>query len=202
MSLFKVHPAGMTPGIPYFSPQIICLIRQLRESFWLSFRNIALALVLLATSLVAGCKEPTVGVGISGIDHLPEHLSVQQFYVDGYSAFQAGDGGSVVCCAVLPRRWRPDLTVEIRDCDWMQHVRRVPVDRYQEPGRLWVHFLKDGAVRVVSSGVGPGNPDYPGPHDSIPSKEPWHKYPWDERCDARYKGDAPRIVEDEKGPRA
>ena len=193
MSVFQLHPAGPTPSIPYLSLQTIC-------------RRSGMVVALLATSLVAGCEEPTTGVGITGIDHLPEYMSVSQFYVDGYSAFQAGTGASTVCCASLPSRWRPNLSAEVRwhvtnwrDCDWTLHVRRVPVERYDEPGRLWVHFMADGAVRVISSGPGPGNSAYPGPHDPIPSKDPWDKYPWDERCNARFKGDEPRLVEDSEG---
>jgi hypothetical protein len=169
-------------------------------------RYVALAVLLLGPLVLAGCEEQTTGMPITGMDHLPDHLSVSQFYVDGYSAFQAGGGGSTVCCASLPSRWRPDLTVEIRwhitnwrDCDWVQHTRRVRVERYDEPGRLWVHFMKDGKVRAISSGIGPGNPSYPGPQDSIPSKEPWDDYPWDDRCNARFKGDAPRVVRNSEG---
>src|SRR5690349_3337058 len=172
-------------------------------------RSVALALLLTVTALLAGCKEPTTGVGITGIDHLPEDMSVQRFYVDGYDASRAGGGGRMVCCASLPNRWRPDLTVEIRwnvtnwrDCDWTEHVRQVQVERYEEPGRLWVHFMANGAVRVISSGIGPGNPGYPGPHDQIPSNDPWDKYQWGPRCHALFKGDAPRIVEDLKGARS
>lgn len=171
-------------------------------------RCAAFALVLLATSLVAGCEEPTIGVPITGIDHLPEHMSVQRFYVDGYDASRAGAGGRTVCCALLPRRWRPDLAVEIRwnvtnwrDCDWMQHVRRVPVERYEEVGSLYVHFLADGNVRAVSSNYWPEASRYPGPHDRIPSKEPWRTYGWDDRCNAIYKGEAPRLIEDSRKSR-
>ena len=155
-------------------------------------RGSALTLVLLAMSLVAGCEEQTAGVGITGIDHLPDHLSVQDFYVDGYSAFRAGGSGGAVCCALLPKRWRPDLTVEIRwnvtnwrDCEGNDYVRRVLVEPYSEPGRLWVHFLRNGEVRAISSGIGPRNPDYPGPHDPIPSKRPWNIYPLDATCEAK-----------------
>lgn len=158
----------------------------------ITLRFVATFPVLLAASLVAGCEERTAGVAITGIDHLPEHLSVQDFYVDGYSAFQAGTGGSTVCCAVLPKRWRPDLTVEIRwnvtnwrDCEGNDYVRRVPVERYDQVGALYVHFLADGNVRVVSSNCWPEASRYPGPHDPVPSKRPWNIYPLDAICKAK-----------------
>ena len=149
------------------------------------------AAMLLALAL-AGCdigkaKEDMVPTSLTGIDHLADHLSVQNFWVNRTSGFQAGKGGRVVCCVNLPRKWRPDLTVVVgwekvnwRDCGWESYERRVPVERYDKVGRLYVHFLSDGAVRAISSGIGPGiygpNPGYPGPQDAIPDKRPWHVY--------------------------
>src|SRR5690606_32452553 len=74
--------------------------------------SIAVAMLVL---LVGACeaqtpstpKESMTGVGITGIDHLADYLSVQEFSVNGYKAGQAGKGGSTVCCAMLPVRWRP-----------------------------------------------------------------------------------------------
>lgn len=145
-------------------------------------------LVLLA----AGCdartpKEDMIGVGITGIDHLADHLSIQNFWVDGYNAAQAGKGGRTVCCASLPAHWRPGLTVQVRwgvtnwrDKTYSMHEATVPVEKYDEVGKLYVHFLKDGSVRVVSSnyGVPVDHPDNKHPvKDPIPPKEPWAKYP-------------------------
>ncbi|MGV5311693.1 DUF3304 domain-containing protein [Pseudomonas aeruginosa] len=159
--------------------------------------------------LLAGCdagqaKQDTVPAPLTGIDHLPDHLSVQNFWVNGTSGFQAGTGGRVVCCVSLPRQWHPGLTVVVgwnvtnwRDCDWENRERRVPVERYDEVGRVRVHFLADGNVRVISSSVGPGiyqlNEDYPGPHDAIPNKNPWHVYgPQSAHCPPQ---DSPTVME-------
>ncbi len=133
-------------------------------------------------------SDATIGVGITGIDNLPEdYLSVQDFSVNGYNGAQAGKGGRTVCCAILPRKWRPGLTVKVhwnvtnwRDRTGAEFDAVVPVERYEEVGHLWVHFLPGGKARAVSSArLGPNNPDYPGPHDPIPNKEPWDKYPLD-----------------------
>ena len=48
----------------------------------------------------------------------------------------------------------------------------VPVDRFTEPGNVYVHFLADGTVRVVVTNYYPWSPHYPGPHDPIPQKHP------------------------------
>src|SRR5690606_28051864 len=46
--------------------------------------------------LAGGCQAPreeSAGVGITGIDHLADHLSVQDSSVAGYGGAQAGKGG-------------------------------------------------------------------------------------------------------------
>ena len=159
-----------------------------------------LTMTLLVLLGLAGCdavqtKEAIVPTSLSGIDHLPDHLSVQNFWVNGASGHQAGTGARIVCCAKLPRKWRPDLTVLVswnvtnwRDCGWEHRERRVPVDRYEQVGRLFIHFLSDGSVRAVSSNVSPGlgHAEYLGPRDAIPHKKPWHTYGhYGERCPSR-----------------
>ncbi|NBA97760.1 DUF3304 domain-containing protein [Pseudomonas sp. R5(2019)] len=131
-----------------------------------------------------------MGVGLTGIDHLPDHLSVQRFSVDGSGGGPAGGGGSLACCGRLPRKWQPDLTVKVRwnvtnwrDCKGEEHEAVVPVEPYDEIGRLYVHFFSDGSVRAVSSALAtPLSPDYKGPHDRIPQKYPWQIYDLDSTC--------------------
>lgn len=164
-----------------------------------------IALLLLLASCDAGQpKQSMVPTSLTGIDHLADHLSVQNFWVNGASGHQAGTGGRVVCCVNLPRQWRADLTVVVewnttnwRDCGWESRERRVPVERYEQVGALHVHFLSNGNVRVISSDIGPGiyqpNEDYPGPHDPIPNKSPWHVYASEhDRCPGQ---DNPTVME-------
>lgn len=165
-------------------------------------RSVATIALLLIVSVVGGCqaqppappKEPMIGVAITGIDHLADHLSVQDFSVAGYGAGSAGGGGGAVCCAMLPAEWRSDLKVTVewveqnwRDCSYRLRQKDVIVERYVEAGRLWVHFLSNDSIRVVVSNPGPGNPEYPGPHDQVPLKTPWHDYPADEHCNRQWK---------------
>lgn len=152
----------------------------------------ALLLAFTLTACAADSSKEGIGVGITGLDHLDDHLSVQDFWVNGYNAAQAGKGGRTVCCAILPRQWQKGMSVQIRweiadwkNGRWTCHVRDVQVEPYEEIGQLWVHFLKDGSVRAVSSIEGPRSPTYPGPHDAIPQKHPWKNYPppkADETC--------------------
>ena len=140
-------------------------------------------LVALGFALMAAFSS-TANASMSGIDHLPDNLSVTDFWVNGTGGFQAGKGGSSTPGPALPEKWHPGLTVhvvwDVRDWEHDKgttHEADVPVDPYTEDGDLWVHFLANGTVRVVVSNMGPRSPIYPGPHDPIPQKEPWDMYP-------------------------
>ena len=155
--------------------------RQLNRLGWLAMPLLALAVAACA----ADTSKEGIGVGITGLDHLDDHLSVQNFWVQKHWGGRAGGGGSTACCAILPRKWQSGMKVHVewnvtnwRDRNSQTFERDVPVEPYDEVGQLWVHFLKDGGVRVVSSNYAPEAKDYPGPHDVIPSKHPWAVYPW------------------------
>jgi hypothetical protein len=78
--------------------------------------------------------------------------------------------------------WRPGLSVELRWAvgDWSKEIRaetdagnykritsegvykaQVPVERYEIPAHVYVHFYAGGKARVVSSEVGTGNRHHP-----------------------------------------
>jgi hypothetical protein len=142
-----------------------------------------LALTLTACQAVSPKPELT-GVGMTGIDHLADHLSVQDYWVDGHAGFQAGKGGSNVCCARVPKVWFPGAQVEVRwevanwkKGTWRCYRRMVPLDRFDELGHLYVHFMPDGQVRALLSNNAPWGNAYPGPRTPIPKKEPWSVYP-------------------------
>jgi hypothetical protein len=125
------------------------------------------------------------GVGITGIDHLANHLSVQNFWVNGYNAAQAGKGGRTVCCVIVPRKWQPGTKVHIKwnVTNWRERTSQsyesdVELDRYEEVGKLYVHFLANGQVRALLTNYYPEGNAYPGPRDPIPSKHPWDDFPW------------------------
>lgn len=139
---------------------------------------------LAACSAIGRSEDTTTGVGLTGIDHLEDHLSVQDFSVNGYGGFNAGKGGSLVCCVVVPNKWRPGLKAHVvwsvtnwRENTWKEFQADVFLDRYDRVGTMFVHFLKDGSVRITLSNYAPGSPVYEGPRDPIPRKEPWDVYP-------------------------
>jgi Protein of unknown function (DUF3304) len=148
---------------------------------------LSLVCVTLLNACHATLKEEMFGGSLTGIDHLSEdYLSVSDFSINGAGGAQAGKGGRTVCCAPMPMKWHQGMTAHVKwdVSDWKdsghggKYETDAPVDPYTTPGHIYVHFLADRSVRVVVSNVGgPRSHDYPGPHDPIPNKEPWNKYP-------------------------
>ena len=152
-------------------------------------------MIVLLCGLAASCNadqnEEMIPVMLTGVDYLPEHLSVQSFSVDGHQGGSAGTG-SQMCCVSLPANWRPGLRVRVvwgvtnwHKCEADEYVTQVEIERYDEGGNLYVHFLRDGFVRVVSSnyGVPVDHPENKHPVPApIPDKNPWHRYSVEETC--------------------
>lgn len=150
-------------------------------------RRSCLAALLLLPLGACRAKEETVSVSITGLDHLAEHLSIQDFWVNGTNGHQAGKGGRKVCCATIPAASVTKATVRVRwdVTNWKRRIygsfeRDVPVEWYEDDGQLWVHFLPDGSVRAVISGYAAWGDDglYPGPsYDTVlRDKRPWTIY--------------------------
>jgi hypothetical protein len=155
-----------------------------RRAVFLSF-----AIILIASSY-AGLHARTnrsdfTAVSISGVQHLGSKYAISEFYVNGYYASNIarnGGGGSTVCCAEIPERWHPGLTAEVRWAvvHWTKegftadglpqseevesvgtYRAEVPIEKYSAVGHVWVHFFRDGQVRIVISSVGPEGEGHP-----------------------------------------
>jgi hypothetical protein len=156
-------------------------------------RVIALTLLALCvTSLYFKLREINhsnsfEAVEFTGVHHLGPNFNISGFYVDRYYGHnvhrESGNGGGGdVCCVLLPKTWRPGLTVELRWAvgDWSKEIpaeidagnyksvtsegvykAKVTVERYETPAHIYVHFYTGGKVRVVSSEIGSGNPRHP-----------------------------------------
>jgi hypothetical protein len=125
-----------------------------------------------------------VGVTVTGIHHIGPDFNIADFYVDGYSGSNVGregGGGRYVCCVMLPSKWRPGLSVDVRwsVANWSKEVMvetdvgnyksitfkrykaRVPVEKYYSAENMYVHFFPGGRIRVVSSLSGPRGTEHP-----------------------------------------
>jgi hypothetical protein len=125
--------------------------------------------------------ETHIPVSITGVHHMGSDYRISDFYVDKYwggVVGESGGGGGSVCCIMLPKKWRPGLTADVR---WeVRHIikpsnpatpeteetaavyhARVPVEKYVEADRFWVHFFPQGRVRIVVSQIGPYGEQHP-----------------------------------------
>jgi hypothetical protein len=77
-----------------------------------------------------------------------------------------GAGGAEICCASIPHVWYPGMKVRVR---WNMPVKGndvikekiVEVEKYDEPGSIYLHFFPNDEVRVVVSNIegwGEGHP--------------------------------------------
>ena len=113
-----------------------------------------------------------IAVSLDGVQHIGPGFSIAPFYLNGINGFNVnreGGGGSSVCCVLLPKQWRPDLSVDLRwaVANWTKENRaeialdnyksitferyraKVPVEKYDTPGKVVAHFFADGKARVV-----------------------------------------------------
>jgi hypothetical protein len=134
----------------------------------------AIALTGCAGIHAAGREDQFTAVGITGVQHIGPDFNISDFYVDGYpgsNVGRGGGGGSHMCCVNLPNQWRQGLAVEVRWAvgNWSKENRQeivagnyksitferykamVPLEKYDKPGQVYVHFFPEGKVRVVSS---------------------------------------------------
>jgi hypothetical protein len=115
------------------------------------------------------------GVHHMGSDYLISHFSINREIGDNI----APSGGSgIVCCLMIPKKWFPGLTADVRWEVW--HIIRqpdgisvereelvaiyraqVPVEPYADTGELYVHFFANGRVRIVVSDFGPEGKQHP-----------------------------------------
>jgi len=117
-------------------------------------------------------------VELSGVQHMGPSFNISDFYVNhtsGSNVGRGGGGGGIVCCIAIPKKWRPGLTAEVRWAvgDWSKenlaetaagnyrsitsggiYRAQVPIEKYDEPEHVWVHFFAGGKIRVVSSAPG------------------------------------------------
>ena len=144
------------------------------------------ALVLLFMFTVSGCAKGSNDYNagdLGAINHV-NGIGINGFSVNGYSAPGLGGG---YCCIMLPRKWTPGLKAHVEwevDPDpyvhlpplgtdefrkayalhaakYQEHSAIVDIPKYTETCGMTVHFLPCNQVKVTTSCVGYGTPDYP-----------------------------------------
>ena len=133
------------------------------------------AVFLTACSTQPKAADSTYGASVGIVNHTSNYIYSAS--VDGagganMAAWGAGYGN--VCCAMVPVKWRPAMMVLVQ---WdmpegSKHIykeRMVEVEKYEEPGSIYLHFFPDDKVRVVISRYFGGSPKHPIPRPLEPS---------------------------------
>lgn len=97
-------------------------------------------------------------------------IGVGDFYVNGTWGGNSDPhtgGGSSVCCALIPEKWRPGLVVNIKwirsDLSPRQYSFQAEVPPYTESGALQVLFMENDTVKVYVNDYWPCTPMHPMP---------------------------------------
>lgn len=129
-------------------------------------------LLSLAAYVLKRVPEPAVLISVGAVHYFPPEYRVDEFYINrhyfGSSSFDGFAGGGL-CCMWLPEHWKPGITVDVSWAvsDWSltpiedkanfdrakirdvgMYRAKVPVEKYEEPNDLYVHFFDGGRVRV------------------------------------------------------
>ncbi|WP_454757518.1 DUF3304 domain-containing protein [Cupriavidus campinensis] len=124
--------------------------------------------LLAALSLaMSGCGDEPISVEMVGYNHTD--VGIYAFEVDGHGGPNIGahkGGGKFTCCVTVPRVYKPGMTAKVR---WLHRIDDVPQERIvpvppygpEEIGRVAVHFLRDGNVKVFVTMMALRHPDYP-----------------------------------------
>ncbi|KMM93757.1 DUF3304 domain-containing protein [Pseudomonas lundensis] len=150
-------------------------------------------LMLISGLSLQGCTPPKLvrlGTPIEGYSHTSAAIRFSVNGGGGPNLAPYGYGGGQNCCASLPVKWHPGLTVVVeweKDPDpyaygrwpervfsdaWSERMKEhktrytrhravVPVAPYERLGAIDVHFLPCNQVAVSAVAMLPGQPGYP-----------------------------------------
>ena len=154
----------------------------------------SLLVMLIAGIALQGCADALpdrLGAPIEGYSHTS--AAINRFSVNkngGPNIGPYGGGGKQNCCATLPVKWHPGLTVVVEwekdpnpfdsaywpkprysdawrkaarehEAKYTRHRAVVAVAPYEVLGLINVHFLPCNQVAVSAGATYPGRPDYP-----------------------------------------
>ncbi|WP_177307690.1 DUF3304 domain-containing protein [Pseudoduganella namucuonensis] len=154
-----------------------------KTSIWIG-KTVLSACIPFVSCFAEGGKIELIGVAVEGVHHLGSNYSISSFYLDKNAFGNINHGGSsgTICCVTIPDKWKPGLVVEVRwglanrngeikdklkksnyrsDVDEGAYKAIVPIEKYEEPMDLYVHFFPGGKVRVLASQYSPNSKKHP-----------------------------------------
>ncbi|MET3134200.1 hypothetical protein AAKU55_004495 [Oxalobacteraceae bacterium GrIS 1.11] len=115
------------------------------------------ALFITACAAREAKESPTAAAQVGIVNHTGNFI--YSATVDGSGGGNMdrwGAGGAEICCASIPRVWHSGMKVLVR---WDMpkghtHIikeKMVEIEKYDEPGDIYMHFFPNDEVRVVVS---------------------------------------------------
>ncbi len=119
---------------------------------------------LICTLFITSCaaqqtkeEDATAGAQVGIVNHTGKYIySASVDGVGGGNMERWGAGGADICCADIPKVWRPGMKVLVR---WDMpeghtHIvkeKTVEIEKYDETGSIYMHFFPNNEVRVIVS---------------------------------------------------
>lgn len=148
---------------------------------WMMYLCTALLLsgcAFKARQLEQAGPSPTATAQVGIVNHTGKYIySASVDGAGGGNMARWGAGLANICCTSIPRVWYPGMNVLVRwDMpDGLQHIikeKMVEVEKYDEPGDIYMHFFPDDGVRVVVSNAGGRAKTHPILHSGKPADMP------------------------------
>lgn len=120
-------------------------------------------LLVLGAALLMACAPPVkqddskYGASIGIVNHTARYIHSATVNGAGGANMDAwGAGINDVCCVSVPVKWYPGMQVLVRwnmpeNGKYVFKEKMVTVEKYDEPGSVYMHFFPDDEVRVVVS---------------------------------------------------
>ena len=148
---------------------------------WIIYLGTALLLsgcAFKASQVKEAGPSPTATAQVGIVNHTGKYIySASVDGAGGANMARWGAGGAEICCASIPRVWYPGMMVLVRWNMPEGHTdvvkeKIVEVEKYDEPGDIYMHFFENDEVRVVVSNAGGGSKIHPILHFGKPANTP------------------------------
>lgn len=120
-------------------------------------------------------KAEMYGAQVGIVNHTEKYIYSTKVGSGGGGHAEAYSAGIAnICCVTLPQKWHPNLKILVqwdmpvgRIRNWKEKT--VDVEKYDEPGSVYLHFFPDDQVRVVVTTWVGGAPEHPIPRPVKPA---------------------------------
>ncbi|HET7329374.1 DUF3304 domain-containing protein [Dyella sp.] len=129
--------------------------------------TVRLLTTVLLCLFLSSCRasDDTMGLDVVGYNHTNQDIGWFAVANGGGGYLGKHEQGGFACCASIPRKYMPGMTVTVRwggvDRETQERVVEVPPYTSADGGHFSVHFLRNGDIKVFVTMYYPRHPDYP-----------------------------------------